>query len=247
VLITRPEPDCAALAADLARLGHESLIEPLLIVKPLPCDWALLGAAQGLIATSRNGLRALAASGCMETVRGLPLFAVGEGTAQEAERLGFADIRIAGGSGEDLARLIERSWPPDRPLLHVAGEHTAFPIAASLCEAAFVVETLNVYVMQARPAFSEAARRALASSSLDAVILMSPRTARIYAVLCGKHGLTGEAARVTAYCLSANVAESLERRFAAPVRIASAPSKEALLVFFSQSAEECHCGTKLKT
>jgi hypothetical protein len=52
---------------------------------------------------------------------------------------------------------------------------------------------------------------------------------------------------VTAYCLSANVAESLDRRVAAPVRIASAPSKDALLALFSQSAEECHCGTKLKT
>ena len=86
VLITRPEPDAAALRAQLEALGHTVTVEPLLrsSICRLPAD-AVDGVA-GLVVTSRNGLRALAASPAFDAALELPLIAVGPGTAGLAPR-----------------------------------------------------------------------------------------------------------------------------------------------------------------
>jgi uroporphyrinogen-III synthase len=61
LLVTRPEPDASREAEALGLRGHEAVLAPLLTVEfcggvPLQLD-----GAQGLIVTSRNALRALAA------------------------------------------------------------------------------------------------------------------------------------------------------------------------------------------
>jgi uroporphyrinogen-III synthase len=226
------------MARDLALLGHCAIVDPLLTMEPIACDWASLNDAAALIATSRNGLRALHASGRIGEARLLPLFAVGQGTEEEARALGFADVRAAGGTGEDLVRLIGQAWPKHRPLLHIAGEHRAFPIGPVLGAEGFTVATLSAYAMHASEAFSEAAYQAIASSNLDAVILMSPRTAKIYADLCEKQNLLGQAAAMTAYCLSEAVASRLSGRLAAPVRVACKPSRAALLALFAEPRQK---------
>ena len=93
VLITRPEPDAAALRAQLEALGHQVTVEPLLKIEHLPIASDVLAGIAGLIVTSRNGLRALAASAAINAARELPLIAVGPGTAQLARELGLSAHR----------------------------------------------------------------------------------------------------------------------------------------------------------
>ena len=81
LLVTRPEPDATALRAQLIAQGHEVLVEPLITIRFDNADPIELDGVQALIATSRNGLRALASSPAIEQARSLPLFAVGPGTA----------------------------------------------------------------------------------------------------------------------------------------------------------------------
>ena len=90
VLITRPEPDASETRAQLEALGHDVSVEPLLRIEPLPIDAGAFEGAQALIATSRNGLRALAASERAAPRRSsIPIFTVGPGTAELARAQGF--------------------------------------------------------------------------------------------------------------------------------------------------------------
>ena len=112
VLVTRPEPDAAYEAELIAARGHQPVLAPLLEIEF--CKAALpLAGAHGLIVTSRNALRALAAHPDRATASKLPLYAVGEATAEAASELGFAEVVAGPGTAAALARLIAREVAPE--------------------------------------------------------------------------------------------------------------------------------------
>src|SRR2546423_14567502 len=61
LLLTRPRDDAEPVADSLRSRGHEPFIAPLMEIRLLPGPKIPLTGAQGLIATSANGIRALAA------------------------------------------------------------------------------------------------------------------------------------------------------------------------------------------
>ena len=88
LLITRPQPDADQLAAELTARGHSSLIASSLEITYFrtPID---LDGVQAILVTSRNGARTLNA---MTDRRDIPVLAVGDGTASEAEVSGFSTL-----------------------------------------------------------------------------------------------------------------------------------------------------------
>ena len=113
VIITRPEPDAASEAELIAARGHQPVLAPLLEIEFFNAALPLAG-AQGLIVTSRNALRALAAHPDRAAASKLPLYAVGEATAEAASELGFAEVTAGPGTAAELARLIAREIAPER-------------------------------------------------------------------------------------------------------------------------------------
>ena len=81
LLVTRPEPDADETAARLTAMGHDVLVQPMLriVFAPPPED---IPEPAALIATSRNGVRALAAWPAAAHWRETTLFVTGEGTAR---------------------------------------------------------------------------------------------------------------------------------------------------------------------
>ena len=63
VLVTRPEPDSLKLVGLLQKRGHTAQAAPLSTFVPLGLDAETLEGVTGLIATSRNALRAIVGSG----------------------------------------------------------------------------------------------------------------------------------------------------------------------------------------
>jgi uroporphyrinogen-III synthase len=78
----------------------------------------------------------------------------------------------------------------------------------------------------------------LALGEIDGVILMSPRTAAIYAGLVRKHGLTRGVLTMPHFCLSAAVARRLEPLGPVPTRVADAPRLEEVLALIDDSAAQ---------
>jgi uroporphyrinogen-III synthase len=230
VLVTRPEADAAELRRALETLGHEVTVEPLLAIETLPVDAQVLEGARGIVATSRNSLRALAESAALGHAVGLPIFTVGPATADLAHELGFQSIVPGGASASDLVPLILGSeLCGNGPLVHVAGEEVAFDLAAELGRRGIEVRKVTAYRAVSAHSLSPHTARAIADGTLNAVILMSPRTAAIFVELIGKAGLREAADRLAFICLSANVAAALGGLAPARVNIAVRPNSSAIL------------------
>ncbi len=120
----------------------------------------------------------------------LPLFAVGEATARAAQGLGFADVTAGPGTGAALAKLVvARSCDPSSgPLVHLAGETLAFDLKAALASQGFVVRQPVLYRAVPAAELPAEALSLLKAGKLDGAILMSPRTASIFADLLAPPG-----------------------------------------------------------
>ncbi len=230
VLVTRPETDAAELKAALEAQGHEVTVEPLLTIEAIRVEASAFDGAKGVIATSRNSLRALAAGEALARAAKLPVFAVGPATAELARELGFQGITAGEGSASDLIRLIVNSKVGEKgPLVHVAGEEVTFDLGAELGSRGIEVRKVTAYRAVAAGSLRPQTARAIADGALDAVVLMSPRTAAIFVELVGKAGLAEPGRRLAYVCLSANVAGALKGLAPARVNIAVRPNSSAIL------------------
>src|SRR5687767_610181 len=162
LVITRPEPDASRTAEALVRLGHEPILSPMLDIVLDPGIALPESPFQAVLATSSNAIRALALHTERARLVELPLFAVGDVTALEAKRAGFARARSAGGALDDLIERVRAELRPgDGMLLYAAGKAQAGDLAAPLRALGFRIATAIVYEARARTRLSNAAADAL--------------------------------------------------------------------------------------
>lgn len=234
LLVTRPDEDAGPLIAALTALGHEAVASPLLAIRFLP-DAAIPDAAyQALLVTSANGARALERHRDAARFLSLPVFAVGEASAEAARVAGFARVESAGGDVAALAALVSRRLAPAAgPLLHVAGSVAAGDIKGDLGACGFSVRRVVFYEAVTPTSLPENARTELRAGRLDGILFYSPRTARTFARLIRDEGAESALTRVAAYCLSQAVADVLNGLPFAAVQVAKAPDQLSLLRLIS--------------
>lgn len=238
LLMTRPDigPDGDGLEAALSAAGHRITRAPLLTIThtgTLPSFDGL----QGLIATSSNGLRAVAPF--PEAALRLPLYAVGPATAALGRVLGFRRVAEGAGDGRALAELIRSEVDPSAgALLHLSGEKLAFDLAGALQPLGFDVRRAVVYRAEAATRFPPEGAGALQGGHLDGVVLMSPRTARAYVALVGEGGLGTEASRLVHFCLSDAVARELAALGTVVTSVARLPNSEEMLALVAREASD---------
>ena len=227
VLVTRPQEDAEALAAKLETLGHRVSCFPLLAIVPRKTagipdrDW------QAVLATSANGLRALAGH---DRVKSLRTLTVGPHSLAAARLAGYSWVEAHGGDVAGLAAHIAANLKPaDGPLLYLSGAETSGDLEGRLTALGFDCHRAIVY--DAVPARDPSALAALLPNT-DAVTLYSPRSARIWCSLVATGGLLAAAARPTYLCLSMNVAKILPESWRAKVAIS--PDEAAMLALLEQ-------------
>lgn len=226
VLVTRPQPDAEATARRLALAGHEAIVDPMLIVEPLPDAPLPAGRFDGVVLTSVNGARALGRRAELPQLRSLPLYAVGTRTAAAAPA-GFARVAVAGGDGAALAILLREQVPAGSRLLYVAGEERAVDLAAEVAGAGIAVELFVIYRAIPAAGLAEATRAAFAGGQIDAAFHFSPRTAATLTGHALAAGFQPALAHIRHLCFSSNVAAPL-RAAGAPALVADAPTEDAL-------------------
>lgn len=231
VLLTRPERDAAALKARIEAIGCRVSLAPLLKIDFQQIAADALTGATAIVATSRNGLKALAQSEALEAARTLPVFAVGPATAQLAHELGFAKVVEGAGTAAELVPIVA-AQPHARStgqLVHLAGDHLAFDLAGALGGQGIQLRTIPAYASVAAETLPEGTIADLAAGAIDAVALMSPRSAktwvRLTAGLPVKPNLTG----ITHICLSEAVASALSRMPGLTTIIADRPNADAIV------------------
>jgi len=229
LLLTRPEEDAARLRRDLEARGFAADTAPLLSIRNLPAELSLEGIT-GLLVTSANGLRAFVAQ---SSRRDLTVYAVGEASARAAIAAGFTAVHAAGGDVTSLAALVREKADPARgSLLHVAGETLAGDLKGLLEAAGFQVSRITLYRAEAATALPDAVAKALSAGEYDGVLFFSPRTAATFAKLAQNMA----SGRVTAYCLSAAVAQALAGLPWRHVAVAVEPSEAALLALLEEES-----------
>lgn len=227
VLVTRPHDDAQETAALLRARGYGVRIEPMLAVVPVAAPQLDMRGIQAVLFTSANGVRAMAAA---SADRETPVYAVGEASAAEARRLGYAHVHAAGGDVDLLAELVAFELDPALgPLLHVAANVVAGDLQGALAQRGFEVRKVQLYESRTAVALSGELVEALESGALDAALFFSPRTAETFVTLAKNAGVDGHLAALTAYALSPAVAERLRAAPWRDVRVAPHPEQEALL------------------
>jgi uroporphyrinogen-III synthase len=231
VVVTRPEPDGKRTAAALRAQGHEVLVAPLMKVQSVAAD--LSGLWGGVIITSANALIALADNAAKAALIKLPLFAVGQRSAEAAQETGFKNVTVAGGDVHDLVRMLSARHSVDKaPLLYLAGEDRAADLVGELFARGIAVEMRVVY-RAAGEAYPPLLIAALEAGEVDAVLHFSRRSAENYAAGARQAGIAGPALAVRHFCLSAQAAEPLVG--AGQITIAARPDEAALIALLQAS------------
>ena len=235
VMITRPAEDGAPLAAALNARGIDTLIVPLMTIVHQPGPPLDLTGVQALLVTSANGVRAFAA----RNVQRDPIVcAVGQATAHAARDAGFLRIATAAGDVDSLADMVRRALDPaGGALLHVAGSTLAGDLAGQLRDAGYCCRREVVYEALKVERLPENAAARLREAALDGVVFYSPRTARIFVELAGSAALAAQCATMTAWCLSAAVAEQAQAMTWRRVVVAARPDSVAMIEGIARSAD----------
>jgi len=227
ILVTRPQEDAAEISRTLEAMGHSVIAAPLLRIEFYDGPEISLDGVQAILATSANGVRAIARR---TPRRDVPLFAVGPQTEAEARTAGFVCIRNANGDGAALARATAQwSKPEGGALLHAAGAEAPKLLVAALEKSGFTVHREILYEAQAAKCLPGAAAEALKNGALDAVMHFSSRSAKIFADCVTREGLAASCEALLAFCISEATRQSLSPLHFREIRVARALNQQALL------------------
>ncbi|CUX33674.1 uroporphyrinogen-III synthase [Rhizobium oryzihabitans] len=210
IVVTRPHRSGEKTAAKLEALGHQPVLLPLFH----PVHYgehaipALSDPLSAIAVTSAEALRSL------ETLRdrlaphlSKPLFAVGEATAEAAEKIGFSNIFTASGDAAALAALVaeHRSLLKNEPLLYLAGTPRGAVFEDGLAAAGIPFRTVDCYEMQLSDISEDMLETALLKRAADVVLLYSSEAAKAFFRHASAEKYVAALASTQFVCISRNV------------------------------------------
>jgi uroporphyrinogen-III synthase len=225
VLVTRPEPGASATAARLRAMGFAPLIAPLLTIAPLPAAWPSPQGLCAIVVASQHAVPSLPRSH-----HRVPLFAVGDATAEVARQCGFSRVNSAEGDAAALAALVGRSIAPGRePLLLAAGLGQGHHLGQLLAELGFVVERREAYAAHPAGSLPEAARTMIGGDQQGWVLLFSRETALCLSRLIQETDLLAGFTKLDLAAISRPVGEAVRHLPWRSIRVAMTPTETSVL------------------
>ncbi|WP_354065835.1 uroporphyrinogen-III synthase [Devosia sp. 2618] len=235
MLVTRPEPDAQSTLARLTALGIDAVAAPLMVRQTLDTSLPPPDGFTAMVLTSANAVRAMTDRGVVDHYRHLPVFAVGDRTAMEANQAGFARVSSAAGAFQDLINAMTIARVPG-PIFYPAGKHQSADLAKALAPLGVMVATSMLYEMVAVDTLPEAVLAGL-GGDITAVLAYSRRSAAIFADLA--NGLERERrSRVAMLCMSEAVAEPLLGAHFNRISLADWPDEDAMMALALAFARE---------
>ena len=185
VLLIRPMEEALPLSKILKSKGVKSLLHPLF--EPRFLFLPLLKTPQALIITSKNALRAIQGH---ENLKNVPLYVVGDQTAQLAQDMGFARVTMASGTSQELTKLILNHAHREKGILwHLSGEVVKGNIIKELRAEGFKAERHITYYIKDAEKLPSSLLSDLQNQKISHVMFFSPRTTTIFVNLMNKNNL----------------------------------------------------------
>lgn len=230
LLLTRPIEEARASAVRLEAMGHAVTLAPMLKIvadAQVPIDIAGVSA---ILVTSPRAIRALAVRDDFLQVVCLPLFAVGERTADVAREAGFSVVESAAGDVAALAGVVaERLDPVNGALLYACGRDRRGDLEGRLGIDGFTVRVVEVYRAQAVRGMPEQARRALEDGRIEGVLIYSARTAEIFLEAVTHAGMRESLSALSVFAISEAAAAPFAETDVERVAVALRPDEASLL------------------
>lgn len=228
VLLTRPSLQAELMRPLLEEIGCKVSAEPILNVSFEKLRSAELQACGAIVVTSvYASLQIVNAFSVKETT---PIYAVGAGTAEPLRRAGFSQVFQASGDAVSLLDLILKEFKPtDGTITYLSGRNITRDIAQDLVSRGYTARRVVTYKADPSQTLSETTRKLLRQQSIDCVVFMSYRTAHYFTELCHSAGLSACLKSMTAATLSEKVSSGLVRAQWKEVKVADAPSNDAIV------------------
>lgn len=225
VLITRPIEDALRTAERVRARGHEPVVAPLLSVSFRSGPEIRLEDVQAVLATSANGVRALA---MRSSRRDIAIFAVGGQTAAAAREAGFSSVRSAEGDARALASATAQWAEPGRGiLLHASGADGGSALTSLLREQGYQTQRIDLYDIMAARELPRDARERIGRGEIGAALFFSPRSARAFRDCVRASAL--DVSAMSAICISEAAKSALSPLAFRDIRVSARPDMDSVL------------------
>jgi len=233
VLLTRAKDDAARTAEQLAAMGHEAIISPVIDIVLTGATWPD-GVSDAVIATSARAFRSLHLAPqrpLPEVRRLLPLFLVGANTGEAARAAGFeGPFQIAVDAKTLYGLILDRVRPASR-VLYLAGRERKSFIEDACAAAGLNIEVVETYSAPAAEILSEEATLQLAVGAIGAVLHYSRRSAEIFLRLAEAAAL--DPGPVQHAAISEDAAAPLKEAALPRVTVAATPDEASILALLT--------------
>jgi uroporphyrinogen-III synthase len=234
ILVTRPAHDGEKTAEALRKRGYKPLLSPALRFETMAIHDDHGANYDAVVLTSANAARAIDANPFKAKLLNLPVFVVGEHTAEVARAAGFENIINANGDANALRDLVVKSASgkiikKNATLCYISGADLARDIASELGECGFTVITHTAYRMIPVTSLSDEVSDAFRNGGVDAVLHFSRRSARAFLAAARHSGVEVSALALPQCCISDAVAAIVREGGALQVQVARAPNEDAVL------------------
>lgn len=231
VLVTRPEAAGDKTAQKLLDAGYVPVHFPVTKTVALPFTIPAID-FDALTVTSAAVFRHV----CDDTVapfKSLPLFAVGEGTAQAAREAGFLRVIEGGGDAVRLAATIAHSLPSSARVLYLAGRVRQPVFEEYMAAAGFKMCVCDAYDAKMMTYPSEEISALLGGDLFAAVLLYSGFAAKSFCSLM-QHIDPPFNEKTRFLCISQRVANLLPAHWQRQALIADHPDEDGIFRLFSK-------------
>lgn len=211
IWVSRAEPGASRTAALLRQKGFVPEVAPVLAIRRLPQPEPVLTGISALAFTSPNGVAAFAR---LTSLRRLPVFTVGDATAEAARAEGWRTVVSASGAIEDLADLLIRE--AQGPVLAPGALQPAGDLRG------LTAGTLQVQLL---PVYEAIETRESPPQVWRSVLIHSPRAGRAVSSVLAPGGGAGR----LCVAISPAAAAPVSGSGFAEIRIASRPNETAML------------------
>ena len=226
VLLTRPFEDSKIIAMKLKKKKIISQISPLIEIKSVCYSKKIyLKKFDLLIFTSKNGLRFFEGKKFLNNL----VFAVGDGTYNEAKKLGYKKIENSDGNILDLINLITKKFQRKKiDVLHPTTNFTRKELRSYFIKNNCNYFSLPVYCSEKIKKNKTIIKKFLIENS-GIVTLFSPKTASCFLEIISELSLEKYCANQVLITLSSSINKEVENLNFKKVLFTNKPNQESLL------------------
>jgi uroporphyrinogen-III synthase len=218
IWVTRTGPDNLRTAQRLRELGHRPLIQPALRVRQV-AHARLAAQPDAIVFTSAHGVRY---HDYPAADRALPVFTVGDRTAEAAREAGYRSVTSADGDVGALFRLLRTSLPSGARIGYFGARETAGDLAGDLIAAGYAFERTVVYeTIPASDEDLEGVKAAL--PTVQGILIHSAKGARRARELIDASGWRGRI-----WCIAPACAQPFDGLAGVEVSAAAVPTEDGV-------------------